>query len=173
MSLWDPKTHDDLLNYQLKRIVNLGGAPAIRLCEGGFGITRSQWRLLAALVEEGPRSASALAERCHMERARTSRLLTALVFDEKLVERVAPEDSPARRTLLAATGKGKDVYARLFPQLANINRRIVGTLSADEAAVLENLLRRVFEQVKRIRVEGDGVAQRADRRRGGRRQIAQ
>lgn len=173
MSLWDPKTHDDLLNYQLKRIVNLGGAPAIRLCEGGFGITRSQWRLLAALVEEGPRSASALAERCHMERARTSRLLAALVFDEKLVERVAPEDSPARRTLLAATGKGKDVYARLFPQLANINRRIVGTLSADEAAVLESLLRRVFEQVKRIRVEGDGVAQRADRRRGGRRQIAQ
>ena len=103
MSLWDPQVHDDLLNYQVKRIVNLGGAPAIRLCEGGFGITRSQWRLLAALVEEGPRSASALAQRCLIERARTSRLLAPLV-DQKLVERLVPEKSPARRTLLAATG---------------------------------------------------------------------
>ena len=171
MSLWDPQVHDDLLNYQVKRIVKLGGAPAIRLCEGGFGITRSQWRLLAALVEDGPRSASGLAERCLMERARTSRLLAPLV-DQKLVERLVPEKSPARRTLLAATGKGKDVYARLFPQLANINRRIVRVLSEDEAALLESLLGRVFEQVKRIHAEGDGVAQRADRWRGGRRQMA-
>ena len=42
-----------------------------------------------------------------MERARTSRLLARLV-EQKLVERLAPEGSPARRTLLAATEKGND-----------------------------------------------------------------
>ncbi|OUM00795.1 MarR family winged helix-turn-helix transcriptional regulator [Variovorax sp. JS1663] len=171
MSLWNPQVHDDLINYQLKRIVNLGGQPAVRLCEGGFGITRSQWRLLAALTEEGPRSASALAQRCHMERARTSRLLAQLI-DRRLVERVAPEGSAARRNLLAATEQGKDVYARLFPQLVEINRRIIRTLGEEEAALLEGLLGRLFEQVQRIHAEGDGVAQRADRWRGGHRPMA-
>ncbi|WP_076999999.1 MarR family winged helix-turn-helix transcriptional regulator [Variovorax sp. KK3] len=168
MSLWDPQVHDDLLNYQLKRLVNLGGAPAIRLCEGGFGISRSEWRLLAALVEEGPRSPSDLARRCHFERARVSRLL-GLLIEQKLVERVAPDGSAGRRTQLSATAKGRDVYERLFPQLAQINRRIVHTLTEDEAATLEGLLARVFEQVLRIHDEGDGIAQRADRWRGGRR----
>ena len=42
-----------------------------------------------------------------MERARTSRLLARLV-EQKLVERLAPEVSPALRTLLAATEKGND-----------------------------------------------------------------
>ena len=40
-----PAEHADLLNYQLKRLVNYGGAPAIRLCEGRYGITRSEWRV--------------------------------------------------------------------------------------------------------------------------------
>jgi hypothetical protein len=30
--------------------------PAIRLCEGGYGIARTEWRLIAALVESGPLS---------------------------------------------------------------------------------------------------------------------
>ena len=60
----------------------------------------------------------------------------------------------------------------LFRQLANLNHRIVRVLSEDEAARLESLLGRVVEQVKRIHAEGDGVAQCADRWRGGRRQMA-
>ena len=42
--LQDPQRHDDLLNYRLKRLVGLGGAPAVRLCEGRFGISRTEWR---------------------------------------------------------------------------------------------------------------------------------
>ena len=52
--LKQPQEHDDLLNYQLKRLLNLGGAPAIRLCEGRYGVARMEWRLVAALQEDGP-----------------------------------------------------------------------------------------------------------------------
>ena len=69
--LADPQEHDDLLNYQLKRLVRLGGAPAIRLCEGRYGIARTEWRLVAALVETGPLSPMALAERAGIEPGRT------------------------------------------------------------------------------------------------------
>jgi len=162
--LADPRQHDDLLNYRLKRLVTLGGAPAIRLCEGQFGVSRSEWRLVAALVEEGPRSSSDLAARARMEPARVSRLLAALL-GKGLVERVAGAGQ-ARRLLLAPTDKGKKLYADLFPPLAQINRNLMAVLSDTEAAVLEGLLARLTERAQAIHSEGGGVAVRADRWRG-------
>jgi len=162
--LADPRQHDDLLNYRLKRLVTLGGAPAIRLCEGQFGVSRSEWRLVAALVEEGPRSSSDLAVRARMEPARVSRLLAALL-GKGLVERVAGAGQ-ARRLLLAPTDKGKKLYADLFPPLAQINRNLMAVLSDTEAAVLEGLLERLTERAQAIHSEGGGVAVRADRWRG-------
>lgn len=47
--LQHPRKHDDLLNYRLKRLFSLGGAPAVRLCEGRYGIARNEWRMIAAL----------------------------------------------------------------------------------------------------------------------------
>lgn len=85
--LADPIEHDELLNYRLKRLVNLGGAPAIRLCEGRYGVTRHQWRVLAALVESGPMSPSMLAVRAQQERAIVSRQVTGLV-SKGLIQRV-------------------------------------------------------------------------------------
>ena len=77
--LKDPRVHDDLVNFRLKRALAVGGAPAIRLCEGRFGVSRAEWRLIAALAEEGAMSPTALAARCHLEPARVARLVTALV----------------------------------------------------------------------------------------------
>lgn len=165
-ALSDPRYHDDLLNYQLKRLVTLGGAPAIRLCEGAFGITRSEWRLMAALVEEGPRSPSELALRAHVEHARVSRLVTELM-GKGLVERVEQPDDH-RRATLAATPKSERLYAELFPQLAQINRRIMAVLDEDEAGVLEDFLRRLTQRAQEIHDAGGGVEARADRWRGSR-----
>ena len=44
-----PQGLDDLLLYRLSRLLGVAGAPVIRLCEGQFGITRREWRVLALL----------------------------------------------------------------------------------------------------------------------------
>ena len=36
---------------QGRRVLVTGGAQVIRLCEGTFGITRREWRILALLAE--------------------------------------------------------------------------------------------------------------------------
>ena len=77
--LKQPQEHDDLLNYQLKRLLNLGGAPAIRLCEGRYGVARMEWRLVAALQEDGPMPLLALVRRTGIDQARVSRVVTNLV----------------------------------------------------------------------------------------------
>src|SRR5713101_7487994 len=141
--LRDPRKHDDLLNYQLKRLVTIGGAPAIRLCEGLYGVTRSEWRLIAALAEDGPMSPSMLSERTHMDLARVSKIITDVIA-KGLLQRVEhPEDR--RRATVGVTPAGNRLYADLFPQLAEINRRVMAALDESEALVLEQYLRKLTD----------------------------
>ncbi len=167
--LADPRKHDDLLNYQLKRVVSLGGAPAIRLCEGRYGVTRTEWRMVAALVEEGPRAPTDLVQRTGIEPGRVSLLISRLA-GKGLLERVAGSGD-RRRALVRATAASERLYAELFPQLAAINRRLMSVLDATEAAVLERCLAKLTGNAQRIYDEGGGVDARADRRLGGARRV--
>lgn len=166
-----PRKHDDLLNYRLKRLFKLGGAPAVRLCEGRYGISRNEWRIIAALHEDGPQSPSALHERVGGDRARTSRVVAALVEKRLVVRQV--DDKDKRRAMLRVTQAGRALYAELFPQLASINERLMAALNAGESALLEEFLERLTKHAERIQREGDGVAERADRRHGGSRVVWQ
>ena len=50
--LAQPAALDDLLLYRLSRLLSVGGSMVIRLCEGRFGITRREWRVIARLAQE-------------------------------------------------------------------------------------------------------------------------
>lgn len=163
--LADPRQHDDLLNYRLKRLVTLGGAPAVRLCEGRFGVARMEWRLVAALVEEGPRSPTELAQRTGIEAGRVS-LIVSRLARKGLIERVAG-DRDRRRAVLRATAAGRKLYAELFPELAAINRRLVSVLDAEEVAVLDRCLAKLTAHAQQIYQAGGGVDAKAERRLGG------
>jgi DNA-binding MarR family transcriptional regulator len=164
--LQQPRCHDDLLNYQLKRLFNVGGAPALRLCEGRYGVTRVQWHLLAKLVESGPTSATGLGRAASMEQAKASRGITDLV-QMGLANRVTEN----RRKLLAATEQGQALYAELFPQLVLINRRLMDVLDDAEANLLESTLAKLLARALALHEEGGGVEVRANRRQGGSRKV--
>lgn len=71
------------------------------------------------------------------------------------------------RTTVEATPGGRRLDGELFPQLAQINRRLMEVLDDDEAQLLERLLERPWQRAREIHDEGGGVDVRADRRRGG------
>src|SRR3954465_15724811 len=77
-TLKDPQRIEELLNFRLKLLFRLGGAPAARVCEGEFGIARQHWRILAALVENGPLAVGVLARLTFIDVARISRGLSEL-----------------------------------------------------------------------------------------------
>ncbi|MDB5900715.1 MAG: transcriptional regulator, MarR family [Ramlibacter sp.] len=164
--LQHPECHDDLLNYQFKRLFTLGGAPALRLCEGGYGVTRAQWQLLAKLVELGPVSATSVGRAAGMEQAKASRGITDLV-QMGLVQRVPAE----RGNLLVATEEGQGMYAELFPQLVQINRRLMAVLDQAEADLLERTLAKLLAHALALYEDGGGVDARANRRQGGSRKV--
>jgi DNA-binding MarR family transcriptional regulator len=164
MSLDDPHGAKDLLNYRLSRLLASSGAMVVRLCEGRYGITRREWRLVAILAEDGPMSPSELAQQVHLERARVSALITTLATKKLLRREVVPKD--ARRANVMLTETGKALYDDLLPQSIRFQQELLAVLSAPERHEFEVALQKLTEVAERI-VAGKPVLEKADRRHGG------
>ncbi len=162
-----PKTPDDLFLYGVSRLLATAGGQVTRLCEGEFGITRREWRILAQLGQAEGILSSELAVRAQLDRARTSRAVTGLVA-KKLVSRV-PRPGDRRAVTLALTAAGRALYEALFPRVAAINRALVSVLSASEVTALDGMLARLQVQADAMAQAWEGGdAPKADRRRGHR-----
>jgi DNA-binding MarR family transcriptional regulator len=157
---------EDLLLYRLGRLSSVAGAMVVRLCEGGYGITRREWSVVAQLYENGSLPPSALAERMHRDRARTSRTLTALVA-KRLVLRTIPAHD-RRSALVSLTPAGSQIYEVLMPQIQAINSQILKALQPEEAAQFDEALERLQARAQTLLTELSPDLPKANRRQGQR-----
>lgn len=155
---------DDLLLYRLGRLSSTAGAIVVRLCEGGYGITRREWAVVAQLYENGGLPPSVLAERMHRDRARTSRVLTALIKKQFVLRTVTPGDRRGARVEL--TSAGRRLYEDLMPSIQAINGQILSALQADEVVQFDDVLARLQLRAQSLVVELSPNWPRANRRRG-------
>jgi DNA-binding MarR family transcriptional regulator len=156
-----PRTLDDLLLYRTSRLLSVAGSLVIRLCEGRFGITRREWRLIATLAGHGALGSSQLAEHAQLDRARTSRAVSSLV-DKGLVSREQPAGD-RRHVLLRLTARGTKLHAELYPLVCAINTELLGALDTAEAALLDDMLQRLHARGEAMVAAAD--LPKADRRR--------
>ena len=126
------------MNYRLQRLYALAGAPVVRLCEGRYGVTRREFRLLCLVVDGGPVLPSRLSELAHLDLARASRVIAALAR-KRLVRREV-QDGDRRFALVAATCEGVALHQELFPQIARINQGVVSVLDAGQVKALDQIL---------------------------------
>lgn len=159
-----PRSLDDLLLYRLSRLLAVAGGMVTRLCEGRFGITRREWRLIAMLARHGELGSSQLAEHAQLDRARTSKAVSSLVA-KQLVSRTQP-GGDRRHVLLCLTPAGQALYDALFPLVSEINMELLGVLGPEREQAFDAMMREMQERA------GQMVAQAAlpkvDRRRGHR-----
>ncbi|WP_408908654.1 MarR family winged helix-turn-helix transcriptional regulator [Variovorax paradoxus] len=155
---------DDLLLYRLSRLLAVAGSMVIRLCEGRFGITRREWRLIATLASRGELGSSQLAEHAQLDRARTSKAVGSLV-EKKLVSRVSrvARAGDRRQVRLRLTDSGQALYDALFPLVTAINGELMGALDAGEAERFDAALHRLQERAERMVAQA--VLPKADRGR--------
>jgi DNA-binding MarR family transcriptional regulator len=166
--LREPAGLDDLLLYKLSRLLAVGGSMVIRLCEGRYGITRREWRVIARLAQEQDLLSSELAERIQLDRARTSRAITSLVT-KKLVRRQAGV-ADRRQARLALTEQGRTLHQSLFPLVCEINRGLLSVLPAQDVERLDSMLGDMQQQADHMVAAAE--LPKADRRRGGRAHLA-
>jgi DNA-binding MarR family transcriptional regulator len=159
-----PASLDDVLLYRISRLLSTAGSMVIRLCEGSFGITRREWRLIALLAQEDGVLSSQLAQRAQLDRARTSRAITSLVA-KKLVKRaIGPADR--REVRLTLTEPGRKLYSQLFPLVLQINRELLSALPAAQLKSMDASLNALQAQAEVMVAQAQ--LPKANRRRGGR-----
>lgn len=168
MSFAAPATVEDLLNYRLNRLLVSSGAMVTRLCEGRYGITRREWRMICLLATRGPMSPSELAEYAHLERARVSHHVAGLLR-KGLVVRL-PHETDRRRARIELHPSGHALHAELFPQSVAFNNQILQSLEAGQRALLDQLLTQLTQAAEAL-CHSRPVEHKADRRRGGSRRV--
>lgn len=155
---------DDMLLYRLSQLSGLAGAMVVRLCEGGHGVTRREWGVLAQLHGHSGCLPSELAEHMHRDRARTSRTLSTLLR-KGLIERVALAHD-RRSVRLSLTAAGQQLYAELMPQVQAINSQILSALSPTELGEFDAMLARLQSRTQALHNTLSPDLPKANRRLG-------
>lgn len=138
----------DLFLFRLNRLAATAAKPLIRLCEGQYGVTRREWRLIVVLAQDGPLLSTALAERASIEPARTSRAIT--VLEEKGLLRRVRQPNDRRYVLIVLSDEGRQLYESLFPSVEAINQHLLAQLGDRERAQLAALLKTLEEAAARL-----------------------
>ena len=116
------------------------------------------------ILDIGPQTASQLAERAQLDRARTSRAITSLAAKKLLLRTTRPGDR--RQATLALTAAGRALFEELFPQVQVINERLLSVLAPRDADRLDAMLDALQGQADLA--QGQADLPKADRRRGRR-----
>ncbi|MGJ7507601.1 MarR family winged helix-turn-helix transcriptional regulator [Variovorax sp. GT1P44] len=169
MSFAQPVVVEDLLNYKLSRLLASSGSMVTRLCEGRYGITRREWRLICILAAQDGLSPSALAQRAHLTRARISRHIADLT-EKKLVSRKTVA-TDKRRWVVSLTASGRTIYDELFPQSVKFNNMVLGALAPAELRHFDAALKKLTDVADALSATVV-LEEKADRRHGGSRRFS-
>jgi DNA-binding MarR family transcriptional regulator len=159
-----PDAIDDLLLYRLSRLLGTAGGMVIRLCEGRFGITRREWRILALLAQEDGLLSSQLAGRAQLDRARTSKAVSSLAAKQML--RREPRAGDRRQAGLFLTPAGRATYEALFPLVQDIHHQLLAGMAVADVAGLDAALDALQRRADILVAQAE--LPKADRRRGTR-----
>ncbi|KTT27408.1 MarR family transcriptional regulator [Pseudacidovorax intermedius] len=147
-----PANLDPLLLYRLSRLNAVAGSMVLRLCEGRFGITRREWRLIATLAGQGALGSSQLAQQTQLDRVRTSRAIGSLT-DKGLVRR-EQAGSDRRHVRIALSERGQAIYDALYPLVTSLNEQLLDVLGEERAAF--------FAALSKLEARAVEVAEQAD-----------
>ena len=137
------ETHAELrlarfLPYRLSVLSNRISQDISALYSARFGLSVTEWRVMAVLGHEPDLSASQVAERTAMDKVAVSRAVSALLDKTFLLRRVDADDR--RRSSLKLSAKGYAVFDQVVPLALNLERRILAALEPAEQSQLLAIL---------------------------------
>ncbi len=143
----------DLANY-LPYLLNRSGsriAASFTQAVREHGITLSAWRVLAALNHADGQRVGQLAEMTSIEVSTLSRLLDQMQA-RGLIERRRPDDD-ARTVTAHLTPAGRETTLAIIPIAHHYEKVALEGFSAEEAATLRLMLKRLYDNMGRLEEE--------------------
>lgn len=160
-----PTLHD-MTMFRLYRAWSAANPIFTRLCEGRFGITRREWRILAIVSQHETLTSTQAAHAAALDAARTSRTIGTLC--EKGLLTRSREAADGRTVRIALSEKGRERYNEIMPVIASLNELVFQDLDETEICAFNNMLNRVVLRATRM-LEEDLVKERLHRGHPGKR----
>jgi DNA-binding MarR family transcriptional regulator len=107
-----------------------------------YGMTRTQWRVLANIGKFGAMTARDICAISHIEKTKVSRAVAVLEREGMLMRSPSTEDR--RVEILSLTDAGRAAFAELGKLAIAYDTALRERLGAADAALLDTLLRRLI-----------------------------
>lgn len=129
------------LPYRLSVISNRLSRGIAETYEDRYGLSVTEWRVIAIVGRYPGASATEVAQRSAMDKVAISRAVRRLL-DAGRLER-EPNDADRRERHLRLTEEGQAIHERIAPAALAFERRIRSELSDDENAMLDRLIQKL------------------------------
>ena len=134
---------EHFLPYRLSLLSNQISQGIARTYSERFGLSVTEWRVIAILGRYPGISASEVGERSAMDKVAISRAVSRLI-DQNRIERQA-SDVDRRTRHLFLTAQGKAVCDAIVPAALEYERRLLARLNDNERRQLDQLIDRLSE----------------------------
>ncbi|WP_035708434.1 MarR family winged helix-turn-helix transcriptional regulator [Niveispirillum irakense] len=136
---------DDFLPYRLNVLARRVSRELEKRYQAQFGIAIPEWRVMATLGREQPLSSNDIVERSHMDKAKVSRAVTALVGMGYVAREVHPGDQRLLR--LSFTPAGRTLYDKITVVAQEWQRQWLEGLAPEELSTFKALADRLESQL--------------------------
>jgi DNA-binding MarR family transcriptional regulator len=141
---------EKFLPYRLSVLAQLVSESLHDLYAQPYGLTVTQWRVMAALGRFAPLTASDVGQRIVMNKVAVSRAVAGLM-QRGLVER-ATDRADRRRASLRLSARGRVMHARIVPLALDYEAKLCTALTPEERGVFEKLADRLFARAEALRL---------------------
>jgi DNA-binding MarR family transcriptional regulator len=117
-----------------------------------FGLTRDEWRVLAALADCGAVKTARVIEHTTLEKMQVSRAVQRLEADGLLLRRPDPEDG--RGWVLGLSPSGRALYKKIVPVVAARESFLLEALDDSERRALDAALSKVLQRARMLNAQG-------------------
>jgi len=139
-----PLDLEHFLPYRLSVLTNRISQGLAGLYAERFGISITQWRVIAVLGREPGLSANDVTGRTAMDKVAVSRTVTGLLQRGLLERQVHALDR--RRSVLQLSAEGARIYTQIVPLALDYEHHLQAVLAPDERAQLDHLLHKLGQQ---------------------------
>jgi DNA-binding MarR family transcriptional regulator len=117
-----------------------------------FSLSRDEWRVLAALADQGEVRTADVKERTTLEKMQVSRALARLEAEGYVARSPDPEDGRAWRVRLLPQGTA--LYRKIVPMVQAREEYLLSDLTAQEKAALAKAVEKVESRARQLTRQG-------------------
>ncbi len=139
---------NSFMPYQLRRTYAVVSDLLLQIYEGEFGLSASEWRVLAILVRDEEATNREIVVNATIDKVAVSRAISRL-SDKGLVDR-KPNPEDGRSELLLPSEAGTRLYKDVSPHLIGLEKELLGTLSQTERRQLNAILKKIEASGQRL-----------------------